>query len=212
MAKYVFKNPRFETSAVKSKDYPILRSLSGKELPEVAVAGRSNVGKSSLLNDLFLQKGLVKTSSVPGKTQMLNFFTLDGKLAFVDLPGYGYAQVPISVRKRWGPMVQEYLEKRLQLKVILLLFDIRRIPNDEDKEFLGWAAHHNKAVILVLTKVDKVKLNEKKANTSKILEAFNCGNLHYIHYSTTKNVGRKELIAILTDALHDEIGQNEESS
>lgn len=211
MAKYVFKNPRFETSAVKSVDYPLLKSPAGKELPEVAVAGRSNVGKSSLLNDLFQHKGLVKTSSVPGKTQMLNFFTLDGKLAFVDLPGYGYAQVPMSVRKRWGPMVQEYLEKRLQLKVILFLFDIRRIPNDEDKEFLSWAAHHDKAVILVLTKVDKVKLNEKKVNTRKILEAFNCTNLHYIHYSTTKNVGRKELIAILTDALQDEMGQNEES-
>lgn len=210
MAKYVFKNPRFERSAVKFKDYPALRNPSGKDLPEIAVAGRSNVGKSSLLNHLFQYKGLVKTSSIPGKTQLLNFFTLDGKLAFVDLPGYGYAKVPMSVRKQWGPMVQEYLEKRAQLKVILFLFDIRRIPSEEDREFLSWAAHYEKAVLLVLTKVDKVTQNEKTANTRKILEAFNCANLHYIHYSVTKNVGRKELIAVLTDALQDELRQNNE--
>src|ERR1700676_4011688 len=129
MAKYAFKNAKYIKSAVHPKDYPTQRDSRGHVMPEIAVAGRSNVGKSSLLNHLFQHKGLVKTSSVPGKTQLLNFFTLDGKLAFVDLPGYGYAQVPISVRKRWGPMVQEYLEKRQQLKVILFLFDIRRIPN-----------------------------------------------------------------------------------
>lgn len=181
-----------------------MRTASGQEMLEIAVAGRSNVGKSSLLNHLFQHKGLVKTSAVPGKTQLLNFFSLNDKLSFVDLPGYGYAKVPVSLRKKWGPMVKEYLEHRPQLKVILFLFDIRRLPNDEDREFLDWAVHYNKAVILVLTKVDKVTLNQKNTNTRKILEAFNCMNLHHTHYSTTKNVGRKELIAMLCDALMDE--------
>lgn len=210
MVKYEFRNPRFVQSATKAKNYPKLRDASGKEMSEIAVAGRSNVGKSSLLNHLFNHKGLVKTSSVPGKTQLLNFFSLNDVLAFVDLPGYGYAKVPVNVQKMWGPMVKEYLEHRPQLKVILFLFDIRRIPNDQDREFLDWAVYYDKAVILVLTKVDKVTLNERNINTRKIIEAFNCMNLHYTHYSTTKNVGRKELIAMINDALRDESSSDAE--
>ena len=204
MTNYTFKNARFVKSAAQAKDYPTIKSDAGVELPEIAVAGRSNVGKSSLLNDLFQSRDLVKTSSVPGKTQLLNFFTLNEALVFVDLPGYGYAKVPIEMRKKWGPMVQEYLEKRPPLKLILLLFDIRRLPNDEDRQFIDWAVKNEKALVLVLTKVDKVKSNEKATNTRKILQAFNCENLHHIHYSTTKNVGRKELIALLIDAIGDE--------
>ena len=204
MAKYTFKNPLFITSAAKAAGYPTLRSDSGKELPEIAVAGRSNVGKSSLLNHLFQRRDLVKTSSVPGKTQLINFFTLDKQLAFVDLPGYGYAKVPEKTRKQWGPMIQEYLDKRSQLKLIIFLFDIRRMPNDEDRMFLEWVAHRQISLILVLTKVDKVTNNEKNINTNKILEAFNCENLYYAHYSTMKNIGRKELIGMLLDALQDE--------
>jgi GTP-binding protein len=202
---YLFKNPLFIKSATKPAQYPTLRARGGgKILPEIAVAGRSNVGKSSLLNHLFQSKGLVKTSSSPGKTQMLNFFTLNEELAFVDLPGYGYASVPHSVRKEWGPMIEAYLSARDSLQVILFLFDIRRIPNQDDLNLLEWIIHHNKAMILVLTKVDKVSLNEKKANTQKILAALNVDNLHYIHYSATKNVGRKELMHMITDALRDE--------
>lgn len=204
MAKFVFKNPKFIKSATKSNEYPILRTAAGVIMPEIAVAGRSNVGKSSLLNHLFQRKDLVKTSSIPGKTQLLNFFTLNDALAFVDLPGYGYAQVPVEVRKKWGPMIQEYLSQRPSLKLIFFLFDIRRIPNDEDRQFLEWVAHRQIALILILTKVDKVNKNEKDANTEKILEAFNCENLHYIYYSSIKNIGRKELIAMLHDALADE--------
>lgn len=204
MTKYVFKNARFIKSATKASAYPLMKLPSGLEMSEIAVAGRSNVGKSSLLNHLFQSRDLVKTSSVPGKTQLINFFTLDETLSFVDLPGYGYAKVPMEIRKNWGPMVQEYLEKRSQLKLILLLFDIRRLPNDEDRELIEWIVAAEKSVILVLTKVDKVTANEKSANTRKILQAFNCENLHYAHYSTTKNVGRKELISMLIDALADE--------
>ncbi len=204
MAKYVFKNPVFVKSATKSVNYPTMRTPSGALMPEIAVAGRSNVGKSSLLNHLFQRRDLVKTSSIPGKTQLINFFALNEALAFVDLPGYGYAKVPENTRKQWGPMIQEYLDKRPTLKLILFLFDIRRMPNDEDRMFLEWVAHRELGVILVLTKVDKVTNNEKNINTRKILESFNCENLHYVHYSVTKNVGRKELITMVIDALNDD--------
>lgn len=201
MTKYVFKNAKFIKSATKAAAYPVMKLPSGTEMTELAVAGRSNVGKSSLLNHLFQSKNLVKTSSIPGKTQLINFFSLDNALSFVDLPGYGYAKVPMEVRKNWGPMIQEYLEKRSQLKLILLLFDIRRIPNDEDRQLIEWIVSAEKSVILVLTKVDKVTRNEKLVNTRKIMQAFNCENLHYTYYSITKNVGRKELITMLVDAL-----------
>jgi GTP-binding protein len=202
---YQFKNPVFIKSATNEKEYPVLRDQSGSFLPEIAVAGRSNVGKSSLMNALFQVKGLVKTSSVPGKTQLLNFFTLDERLAFVDLPGYGYAKVPASVKKKWGPMVQTYLSERETLKLVLCLFDIRRMPTEEDFQMLTWAAEAQKAVIVVLTKVDKVTQNEKRSNTQKIMNAFGVANLHYVHFSTTKNVGRKELTGMIQDALKDEL-------
>jgi GTP-binding protein len=156
------------------------------------------------MNHLFHAKGLVKTSSTPGKTQAMNFFTVNGELTFVDLPGYGYAEVPLTVRKRWGPMVQEYLQNRKQLKLILFLFDIRRQPN---AEVLEWAAHYQKAVILVLTKVDKVTQNEKKAYSKKIIDAFDSENLHFVHYSVIKNWGHKELTKMINEALHEEINE-----
>jgi|688.fasta_scaffold26418_7 GTP-binding protein len=198
------KKASFIKSAILPKDYPRVKDSRGSTLPEIAVAGRSNVGKSTLLNHLFQSQNLVKTSSTPGKTQMLNFFSVDDALIFVDLPGYGYAQVPMQVRKQWGPMVESYLMHRPELKVVLCLFDIRRVPNDEDRLMMEWAVKAEKSVILVLTKVDKVSANEKKNNTLKILQAFPYENLHYVHYSATKNVGRKELIAMLFEALEEE--------
>jgi GTP-binding protein len=200
----VFKNPKFIKTVMSAKEYPLLRMDNGSVMQEIAVAGRSNVGKSSLLNDLFQVKGLVKTSSTPGKTQALNFFTIDGKWAFVDLPGYGYAEVPMSVRKQWGPMVQTYLRERASLKLILFLFDIRRVPNDEDRQFVNWVAANEKSMILVLTKTDKILRSEWTPNTKKILAGLQAENLHYTYYSSTKNVGRKELTGMILDALKDE--------
>lgn len=198
------KHAKFIKTAIFPKDYPIIRNASGQILPEVAVAGRSNVGKSSLLNHLFHTKHLVKTSSTPGKTQALNFFNLDDQLAFADLPGYGYAQVSQAVKKQWGPMVKSYLEKRETLKLILFLLDIRRIPNEDDLQLLDWIAHEEKAMILVLTKVDKVNKNECKINTAKILDALGASNIHYVYYSVTKNKGRKELMGMMKEAIRDE--------
>lgn len=205
-----FLKPKFIKTAMKTDQYPTLRDLSGDILTEIAVAGRSNVGKSSLLNHLFQKQGMVKTSSTPGKTQALNFFTTANSLAFCDLPGYGFAKVPGSIRKEWGPMVQDYLEERTSLKLILFLFDIRRTPNEDDWRFLEWVVQSNRAMILVLTKVDKLTQDEKRANTKKILEAFNTENLYHTHYSVTKNVGRKELIYMIIDALKDEEAADKE--
>lgn len=199
-----FKDARFVTTAVGPEGYPLLKTPQGQLIPEVAVAGRSNVGKSSLLNHLFHVKGLVKTSATPGKTQALNFFCVNDQLVFVDLPGYGFANVPPSTRKKWGPMVQGYLSKRAQLKLILFLFDIRRVPNEEDQEFLEWAAQSGKGVILVLTKTDKANQSEKRLFTKRILEKFDAENLHHVNYSVTKNIGRKELLYMVFDAINSE--------
>lgn len=199
----------FIKTAMHPKDYPTIRNPSGQILPEVAVVGRSNVGKSSLLNNLFQSKGLVKTSSTPGKTQALNFFVLNDLIAFADLPGYGYAQVPDNVRKQWGPIIQTYLQKRESLKLILFLLDIRRQPNQEDFQFMEWALHSQKALILVLTKVDKVNQTEKKQNTKKILDAFDMENLHYVLYSVPKNMGMRELMHHIVDAINDETSSEE---
>ena len=205
MAKYAFKNISFVTSATKPSGYPTFRDSSGYELPEIAIAGRSNVGKSTLLNHLFRNKYLVKTSTTPGKTQLLNFFNIDSTFICCDLPGYGYARVPHRVRSHWGTMIKEYLEERKSLKLILFLIDIRRIPNDDDIMFLEWAARAEKSVIIVITKVDKVKSNEKSRNTQKILGAFDAENLHYVHYSATKNIGYNQLVAMINEALNEEI-------
>ncbi len=192
---------RFVKTAVTEKAYPLLKDARGKELSELAVVGRSNVGKSSLLNDLFQVKGLVKTSSIPGKTQAVNFFVWEDRYSFVDLPGYGYAQVPVEVRKKWGPMIHDYLNGRPPLKLLLFLFDIRRTPDDEDRMLMEWIAQAEKGVILVITKVDKVTRNEKNIRTKAILDAFGCENLHVIHYSVPKREGREPLWKLIKEAL-----------
>lgn len=208
MEKYFFINPLFIKTAVKASDYPALYKQNGDKMKEIAVAGRSNVGKSSLLNHLFQRKSLVKTSSVPGKTQALNFFTVDNSLAIVDLPGYGYAKVPLEIRKVWGPMIQNYLEKRETLSLVLFLFDIRRMPNEDDFRMLDWLIHAEKDVILVFTKTDKVSKNEKTKNIQNILKALQVSNLCHTCYSVTKNMGRNELLYLINDALNGESWEN----
>lgn len=188
-------------SAAGATGWPKQLSDSGAPLPEIAVAGRSNVGKSSLLNHLLRNGSLAKVSSTPGKTQLLNFFTVDGILSLVDLPGYGYAKVPPQVKRKWGEMVEGYLAKRESLQLLLFLLDIRRTPNQDDLQFLEWAAHSELPLILVLTKVDKVTKNQRAACTQKILEELPFDNLHWVHYSVTKNVGRRELIQLIHEAL-----------
>lgn len=202
--KLFFNTARFLKTGTQPSHYPVLRTSSGVTLPEVAIVGRSNVGKSSLLNHLLRQHGLARTSSTPGKTQALNFYLVDEQLVLVDLPGYGFANVPAQVRKNWGPMIQHYLEKRDSLKLILFLVDIRRIPSEDDLTFVKWADHYGKRILVVLTKCDKVKSNERRANARKIVEALGKPNLHPVPYSTLEGEARKTLLTLIRKALHDE--------
>lgn len=200
MKKIDWSKSLFVKTAKEVSEFPTIKNDRGVLLPEVAVVGRSNVGKSTLLNSLFHTKTLVRTSSTPGKTQHLNFFTVDKTFSFVDLPGYGFAKVPTAVRKEWGPMIQGYLNAREPLGLILFLFDIRRIPTEEDLDLMEWIAKAGKGVILVLTKVDKVTENEKRKSTDAILKKFNIPNLHYLHFSAPQKVGREILVRMIQEA------------
>ncbi|MBJ7448838.1 MAG: YihA family ribosome biogenesis GTP-binding protein [Parachlamydiales bacterium] len=184
---------QFVKSAVKPEQYPIMKDPRGIELPEVAVAGRSNVGKSSLINHFLNLKHLAKASSVPGKTQLINFFKIGEEYAIADLPGYGFAKVPSGIRKEWGPMIGNYLEKRSSLKLMLFLLDIRRIPSKEDLTLIEWALFHKRSVLLVLTKSDKLKKSEIKPQCEKIFNVLGELDWPYILYSVKSGMARKEL-------------------
>ena len=162
----IIKNADFIKSAVKPSHF------TEPEFPEIAFAGRSNVGKSSLINTLVNRKNLVKTSSRPGCTQLINFFIINQNLSFVDLPGYGYAKVSKKIRAQWGPMIQRYLNVRKNLTGVILLIDIRREPGKEEFELLQWLASRNIPSLTVLTKADKLsrqKQQKRLAVISKIL-------------------------------------------
>jgi len=170
-------------------------------LPEIAFAGRSNVGKSSLINSLLNRKGLVRTSSTPGRTQLLNYFAINEELYFVDLPGYGFARAPRSVRERWQPMVKGYLSGRTTLKAVVWLLDVRRTPSAEDLEFLDWLEEAGLPTIPVVTKVDKVS---RQQLTQRLAEISRCTGLekeHFTPFSTLKRQGHKEVWDLITAAL-----------
>jgi GTP-binding protein len=194
--KKIFAKAVFVKTAMQEEGYPLLLTPSHKKVPEIAVIGRSNVGKSSLLGHLFGTKSLVKVSSTPGKTQGINFFLLDNKLCLVDLPGYGFAKVPKALQQEWGGMIQTYLEKRESLQAILLLLDIRREPSEDDLTLLSFATHFKKPVILVLTKVDKLKREEIKRQTEVILGKVG-RDFPFVHYSVPSNQGKDMLIGLI---------------
>ncbi len=147
-------NARFEISAVSPAQYP------KGDIKEIAFAGRSNVGKSSMINKILNRKNLARTSSKPGKTATINFYNIDDALYFVDLPGYGYAARSKSETKNWGKMMEEYLATRPQLLTTILLVDSRHKPTDDDKMMLDWIRHYYENIIVVATKVDKLKKSE----------------------------------------------------
>lgn len=144
----------FVTSAAKPKQFP----SDGR--PQVAFAGRSNVGKSSLINAVLNRRSLVKTSATPGKTQLVNFFLINGQFYCVDLPGYGYAKAPRSVVDAWAPMIEGYLKDATQLRMVVVLLDIRRKPDARDMRLVEWLAHYGLPAYFVLTKADKVSRRE----------------------------------------------------
>lgn len=136
--------------AVKPDQYPT------SQLPEIALSGRSNVGKSSFINKMINRKALARTSQRPGKTQTLNFYEINEQLYFVDVPGYGYAKVPKSEREAWGRMIETYLESRSQLKAVVQIIDVRHPPTSDDKMMYNWLKHFEIPVIVVATKCDKI--------------------------------------------------------
>lgn len=201
MKRIEFKNPKFIKSAFSLGECPALLDSQSVPFVEIAVVGRSNVGKSTLLNHLFQTKGLVKTSSKPGKTQSLNFFTLNNQLLFVDLPGYGFAKLSIDERKKEGEMIQNYLNNRESLRLLLFLVDIRRTLSDKDLQMLQWIQFRHLPAIIVLTKTDKVNPSTRSTNTQVILGRLK--QFPYVHYSATHNKGRNQLIAQILKILYD---------
>lgn len=198
-----WRKARFLTTAMEPKHYPKLYRGPGQPLPEIAVAGRSNVGKSSLLNDIFHSNKLVKTSSTPGKTQAINFFTVNDSLVFVDLPGYGYAKVPPEVKKQWGPMVQSYLKESTSLELILFLLDLRRLPNEDDLQFLEWASWTEIPIVIVFSKTDKLLASERDRQSQKILELLPFENLTYLHHSSKTHQGTQSIQHLVEDIIRD---------
>jgi len=153
----LIKSVEFVTSAVRSSQFP------AAVLPEFAFAGRSNVGKSSLINTLVNRKKLVKTSRTPGKTRLINFFCVNDSLMFVDLPGYGYARVSESERRSWQPMIEGYLAGRESLRAVIVILDVRRTPGGEEIQLLQWLEQRGITAVLVVTKSDKLsKAAQKK--------------------------------------------------
>jgi GTP-binding protein len=174
----------FVTSATRPAQYPPIK------YPEMAFAGRSNVGKSSLINTLVNRKRLVKTSSTPGRTQLINFFDINQKMTFVDLPGYGYAKVPAAVQKKWGPMIENYLSSRRALKGVVVIMDIRRIPRQEEHELIDWLKYFSIAGILVLTKTDKLSKQKRLKQHIAIAEALAVDPNKLILFSAKSRQGR----------------------
>jgi GTP-binding protein len=155
-------NVEFVKSATKPAGYP------QGTLPEVAFVGRSNVGKSSLINTLLRRKQLARTSNTPGRTQVINFFDINNELLFVDLPGYGFAKVPEAVKREWGPMIEAYLRDRECLKLVVFILDIRREPSKEDLALKVWLDYYGRKTLFVLTKSDKLSRSEIKNRRSYI--------------------------------------------
>lgn len=183
----------FIKSAFAAKDW----TLDGK--PEIAFLGRSNVGKSSLINSLLNKKGLARTSNTPGRTQSLNYFLINEKFYFVDLPGYGYAKVSKTMRSDWGRMAEEYLSDRAKLALFIQLIDARHEPTALDRQLYEWLVFNQKPHLVVATKSDKlssVKLKKSLAEIEKALPA-----VKVIGYSATTGKGRDEVWAEIQNAL-----------
>ncbi len=181
------RSATFIKSAVAPAGYP------EGELPEVAFVGRSNVGKSSLINVLVNRRALVRTSNTPGRTQLLNFFDINGELSLVDLPGYGFARVPLEVKKAWGPMIRNYLQSRKSLKAVVFILDVRRVPNAEDIEMLDWLEEFDIPTIPVITKLDKIGKVHQAKHLKPILEATDLPRDAFTLFSAQTRQGREEV-------------------
>jgi GTP-binding protein len=176
---------RFSKSATDFEHYP------RDSRPEIAFLGRSNVGKSSLINSLLGVRGLARTSSTPGRTQLINFFLINEAFYFVDLPGYGFARVPTRVKRTWGPMVEQYLAESPNLVLSILITDSRHEPTSLDLQMRTWLEAHDRPFVIVATKVDKLSSNELSKKLRRARELFGTGEL--IPYSAVTRSGRERI-------------------
>jgi GTP-binding protein len=191
----IIRSAKFVCSAVTPEQYP------PDDLPEVAFAGRSNVGKSSLINKILNRKKLVRTSKTPGRTQLLNFFEINELWRFVDLPGYGYAKVPVEVQKRWRPMVENYLATRVNLRGMVWLLDIRREVSKEDLTLWDWLRSKQLTVVIVITKADKLSKNKRNKQAASIAKSLGMKARELIQFSAISGEGRDEIWQALRQLL-----------
>jgi|SRR6056297_2336572 len=189
------RQAKFITSATKLEECP------PPGLPEVCFAGRSNVGKSSLINALLNKKNIARTSNVPGKTQQMNYYRIGDACYFVDLPGYGYAKVPKKERERWGKNIRDYLMDRESLRLILQVVDVRHDPSQLDEDFFYWMGMNEKPFAVVLSKADKIsrnKVNQSKAKVRRIMKEMNI-EVPILPYSSSSRDGIDEIKSLIKE-------------
>ena len=176
----------------------ITSTLPENLLPEFAFAGKSNVGKSSLINGLLNRRALARTSSQPGKTQTINFYNVNDDLYFVDLPGYGYAKVSVEVKAKWGKMIERYLKKSKMLKCIFLLIDIRHDPSANDKMMYDWIVSNGYKPVIIATKLDKLKRSQIQKHVKMVREGLGLAKEDIlIPFSAETKQGRDEIWALI---------------
>lgn len=180
----------------------VTSKIPDNTLPEVAFAGKSNVGKSSLINALMNRKSLARTSAQPGKTQTINFYNINGAMYLVDLPGYGYAKVPESEKAKWGKMVENYLHTSGQLRRVFLLIDIRHDPSANDRLMYDWIVDQGYHPVIVATKLDKIKRSQKDKCVKAIREGLKVqpGTV-IVPFSAVTKAGRDEIWKIMDEAV-----------
>lgn len=173
----------------------VTSKLPRNEGTEIAFAGKSNVGKSSLINGLLNRKALARTSSQPGKTQTINFYKINGEFYFVDLPGYGYAKVSVAEREKWGKMIERYLHTSKQLKLIFLLLDIRHEPSANDKMMYEWICHNGYTPVIIATKLDKLKRSQVQKHIAQLRSGLVLPKeIPVFPYSALSKQGREEIL------------------
>ncbi|PKM94077.1 MAG: YihA family ribosome biogenesis GTP-binding protein [Firmicutes bacterium HGW-Firmicutes-1] len=194
-------NVSLEAVGVKMEQFP----TTG--LPEIAFAGRSNVGKSSLINGLINRKALARTSGQPGKTRTINYYNVENVVYFVDLPGYGYAKSSKTSREEWGKMIEYYLKKRQELKIVVLLVDIRHEPSENDKMMVNWIRGNGFEPVIVATKADKINRSQIQKHISMIRKALKLSDASaIIPFSSMTKQGRDAI----WDEFEDQLGFKEE--
>jgi GTP-binding protein len=196
----VFKRP--EASFVGS--FFALEQLPRDGLPQVAVAGRSNVGKSSLLNQIVGQRKLAKVSSTPGRTRSLNFFRLDNRFYLVDLPGYGYAKVSKTLREQWGRLIEQYLTSADRLIGLVLLLDCRREPTEQDRDLITWLSERQLPVMVAVTKADKLSKDKLMRKVDQVEQELGAAAMAF---STVTGIGRNALLASIRRLVDEHLQQ-----